>query len=300
VTALVAGIDVGGTKTRTVVETSAGEVLVDVTEATTGWRGASFADKGARTAAALLERVAPLGGPRVLAAVGVGAHGCDLVEESEELQRHLAGHLPGVRCVVVNDAELVAPAADRPTAVGLIAGTGSVAVGRTPSGDRVHAGGWGWLVGDEGGASGIVREAVRASLRAVEDGSGDPLPALLCGALGVDHVLDLPGQLLSGDPASWSAHAGLVFDAQAAGSALAARLVDDAGAALADLVARVVSRGALGTELVAAGGVIAAQPSLRAALDRGLAERGVPARVQLLQAPPVAGAVRLARAALLL
>lgn len=46
-----------------------------------------------------------------------------------------------------------------------IAGTGSVALGRNAGGHFARAGGWGYAFGDEGGAWGIVREALRASLR---------------------------------------------------------------------------------------------------------------------------------------
>ncbi|WHP16212.1 BadF/BadG/BcrA/BcrD ATPase family protein [Cellulomonas sp. ES6] len=294
---LVAGVDVGGTKTRVRVETADGHEVADATAPTTGWRGTSFEVK----AELIAQRLSALAEPRTatgLAAVAVGAHGCDLEEESEELRSRLEERLPGVLCVVVNDAELVAPAAGSPEAVGLIAGTGSVAVGRTPDGRRVHAGGWGWVVGDEGGAAGIVREAVRASLRAVEDGRRDPLPEQLCRALAVEHPLDLPGRLVAQDPATWSTHAALVFDAAAAGSAVAEQLVVEAGEALADLVHRVVSRGARATRVVAAGGVVVSQPALRDALRAGLRARHLPLPVDLLDAPPVAGALALARTAL--
>lgn len=296
-TRLVAGIDVGGTKTRVRVETADGAEAADTTAPTAGWRGTSFEVKAELLAERLTALVAPLD-PAGLAAVAVGAHGCDLEEESEELALHLRCRLPHVTWVVVNDAELVAPAAGTPDAVGLIAGTGSVAVGRTPAGGRVHAGGWGWVVGDEGGASGIVREAVRASLRAVEDGRIDPLPGLLADAFGVGHPLDLPGRLVAGDPAAWSAHAALVFEAAAAGSPVALQVVVEAGDALADLVHRVVSRGARPARVVAAGGVVVAQPVLQDALRAGLHRRDLDLPVDLLDAPPVLGALALARAAL--
>jgi N-acetylglucosamine kinase-like BadF-type ATPase len=48
-----------------------------------------------------------------------------------------------------------------------IAGTGSIAFGRRGS-QTMRAGGWGYIFGDEGGAFWIVREALRASLRAEE------------------------------------------------------------------------------------------------------------------------------------
>jgi N-acetylglucosamine kinase-like BadF-type ATPase len=50
-----------------------------------------------------------------------------------------------------------------------IAGTGSVALGRNAGGRFARAGGWGYAFGDEGGAWGIVREALRASLRFHEE-----------------------------------------------------------------------------------------------------------------------------------
>lgn len=53
-----------------------------------------------------------------------------------------------------------------------IAGTGSFARGRGPDGETRRAGGWGYVFGDEGGAFDIVRQALRACLRA-EEGWGD-------------------------------------------------------------------------------------------------------------------------------
>ena len=50
-----------------------------------------------------------------------------------------------------------------------IAGTGSVALGRNAGGRFARAGGWGYAFGDEGGAWGIVREALRAALRFHEE-----------------------------------------------------------------------------------------------------------------------------------
>jgi N-acetylglucosamine kinase-like BadF-type ATPase len=51
------------------------------------------------------------------------------------------------------------------TGVVIIAGTGSVAMARNSAGEIAKAGGWGYLFGDDGGAWGIVREALRAAFR---------------------------------------------------------------------------------------------------------------------------------------
>ncbi len=55
----------------------------------------------------------------------------------------------------------------------VIAGTGSIALGRNSEGRRARAGGWGYLYGDEGSGYDIVRRALRASLR-MEEGWGPP------------------------------------------------------------------------------------------------------------------------------
>jgi glucosamine kinase len=53
--------------------------------------------------------------------------------------------------------------------VGLIAGTGTVAMAITPDGRRVQRGGWGWLLGDEGGGYWIGLSALRSAARAEDD-----------------------------------------------------------------------------------------------------------------------------------
>ena len=64
---------------------------------------------------------------------------------------------------------------------GLIAGTGSLALGRTAAGELVRAGGHGYLLGDEGSAAWIGRTAIARCLRSSEgrDLPSSMLPALL-------------------------------------------------------------------------------------------------------------------------
>lgn len=50
----------------------------------------------------------------------------------------------------------------------VMAGTGSIAFGRGPRGDTARAGGWGYMLGDEGSAFDLTRQALRAALRQEE------------------------------------------------------------------------------------------------------------------------------------
>lgn len=70
-----------------------------------------------------------------------------------------------------------------------IAGTGSIALGRGADGKLVRAGGWGYVYGDEGSAFDIVRQALRACLRAEEGwGSATGLAQNLLAATGCKDI----------------------------------------------------------------------------------------------------------------
>lgn len=108
----------------------------------------------------------------------------------------LARIVTAERLLVTHDAEIALAGAlnGAPGAI-VIAGTGSIAFGRNAGGQIARAGGWGYIFGDEGGAFGIVREALRAILREYE-GWGPRtalMPALLetAGAANANELLHL-------------------------------------------------------------------------------------------------------------
>lgn len=287
------GVDVGGTTTHIRgcrIDGTVGTAVVhDEVVPTRDWRGAAATTK----AAALARFAARAVGDGTLVALGVGAHGCDTEAQCVELADAVAP-LVSAPCVVVNDARLVGPAAGRDTAIGVIAGTGSIAVGVRSTGECVYAGGWGWLLGDEGGATGLVREAVRAALRADEADRPDPVLAnALADAAGVPSVRRLPLLMMTTQAQDWAGYAPAVFAAAQSGSALATLVIERAGRALAELVETVLRRGAVADAVVAAGGTITHQPLLADAFRRSV-RPGV--EVVLLTQPPVVGAIALAAA----
>ncbi|UJD88753.1 ATPase [Rahnella aquatilis] len=290
------GMDVGGSKIHIRIEDSAGQARMDAQWPTGRWGGESYAFKAARMA----ELIALAAGQAGLAAppraIGIGAHGCDTPDECTRMTALMAGHFPDSACQVVNDAALVALCASQPHAAGLIAGTGSVAAALGPEDHWLLAGGWGWLVGDEGGASGLVREGIRAVLTDWDRGrSDDPLAIALTRAFGADHLLDLPSQLLRQPVSVWSRHASVIFECMQAGSPLAAGVVDAAAESLAELIARLCRRGARIDCVVAAGGVIRHQPPLFDRLAARLRKHDPRLSLLLLACPPVMGGVALAR-----
>jgi len=73
---------------------------------------------------------------------------------------------------VVTDAEIALYGAIKDkTGLVVIAGTGSICLGKNEKGEKAVAGGWGPLAGDEGGGAGIARRALQAIAKA-SDGRG--------------------------------------------------------------------------------------------------------------------------------
>jgi N-acetylglucosamine kinase-like BadF-type ATPase len=72
-----------------------------------------------------------------------------------------------------NDAELALAALPRWIGIALIAGTGSIAIGRGLAGTLGRTGGWGHVLGDEGSGYDLGRQALQAAFQAA-DGRGEP------------------------------------------------------------------------------------------------------------------------------
>jgi N-acetylglucosamine kinase-like BadF-type ATPase len=191
--------------------------------------------------------------------------------------------------------------------VGLIAGTGSIAVGRAPDGRTARAGGWGHLIGDEGSAYGVVLDALRWIARRADGRDPrpvgrDPLTERLCAALGVIEASQIVTALYSPafDRARIASFAPEVLAACAEVPEVAQRLLVPAGLALADTVAAVAR--ALGwpsgvLPLATAGGFLLSATIMREGMIDCLTRKGYQVSVTLVP-DPVRGAVILAERAL--
>ena len=290
---MIAGIDVGGTKTHVRVEHS-GSVLLDIAVPTSAWQHGGLLDDD-ENATRLLALVAGIDGAD-RAALVVGAHGLDSDRQVERLRHLLSVHHHGP-VKAVNDVELLAPAAGLAHAIAVVVGTGSKVVGHSVLGATVSAGGYGFLLNDPGSAAALARDAVRAVIAARDAGQPpDALSRLLMAHFGVeDEVALCYAFTADATLTAWGALAPLVFTAADIGSELAVVVVDAAAEELAKGVGQVHARGAVGTDVVCAGGVIVHQPRLFRALAREIDALGLRLSVHLIDVAPVHGAVALAR-----
>lgn len=305
---LLVGIDAGGSKTRALVGGAGGAVL--------GWGEAgpaNYQSTGLKAAfqaldAAVeqaLERAGagperdPAAARALVGAACLGAAGMDRPKDFAVFQGWAERAFPNARLRLVNDAH-IALAAGTPAGWGLvlIAGTGSIAYGRSPDGRVERAGGWGYLLGDEGSGYDIGLQALRAVTRA-SDGRAPQttLTEAVLAAWALDHPQDLVSKLYGGLPRAEIARlAPLVERCAEQGDAVAAGILAAAGEALADAAAAVVRRlgleGAVPTAL--AGGVLLRGERVRGALLRGARDRGLELSPVEFVRDPAEGALRLA------
>ncbi|MCF3932098.1 sugar kinase [Acuticoccus sp. M5D2P5] len=288
---LIVGIDIGGTKThlRAIGPDGERDLVVPSVE----WRCREWGEDAAR----LLAMVDRFVEAAPVAAIGVGAHGCD---DGAECEAFLAAFVERTRTPisVVNDAELMPLALGLHGQIGVVAGTGSIAVCRKAGGEMMVAGGWGWIIGDEGSAASLVREAARAAAQHFDAGGSrdEPLVELLFDGLEVPHVPRLGSVLAAlGSATAVGRHAEIVFQAADRGSELAHRVIREGGAALAMLVRHLQTRGAPADTVVAGGSVIVAQPLLWQAFADAVTVTCEGAIVpRLFSGKPVEGACHLA------
>lgn len=103
--------------------------------------------------------------PDAIVSIVLGSAGMGRNQEQEETAAFLRTILPNALVKVTNDAEIfLVGALDDLSGIALIAGTGSIAVGRTVDGILVRSGGYGWRLGDEGSGYGIALNAIRRTL----------------------------------------------------------------------------------------------------------------------------------------
>jgi N-acetylglucosamine kinase-like BadF-type ATPase len=107
-----------------------------------------------------------------IAGIGIGIAGASQPGFRDWLQQVLADVTPGIPLAISSDFEIALVGAHgRRLGLLVLAGTGSLAYGVNSRGDSALVGGWGYLLGDEGGGYWLGMEGLRAWLR-MADGRG--------------------------------------------------------------------------------------------------------------------------------
>ena len=298
----VIGIDAGGTKTHGLLADADGRVVAEAVgpAANISTGGELAVEKALHQVIDQLlasRDVAP-------AAIAIGMAGAERPEDFAYVNAILHRLARRTRTLVVNDAliALVAGAGDGPGVV-LISGTGSIAYGRSRGNRSARAGGWGYVLADEGSGYWIGRQALTAVMREFDGrGPATALTPVILSHLGLAGAIEIGPRVYRGDlaVAAIAALAPLVGAAAAAGDAVAGAIMGGAAEELSRAAAAVIRALDMGTDefpCLLSGGTLGLE-SLAADVARHVARAAPGARVRRLAEPPAAGAVRLALAEL--
>lgn len=179
----------------------------------------------------------------------------------------------------------------------LLAGTGSFCKGCTAAGREAYSGGWGPLVGDDGSAYDIAREALR-SVASAFDGRAEKtlLTDILLSHLKIRQIPDLKRRLYRPplNRHELAALSRLVSEAASRGDQAARKILRNAGVRLADLSAPVVQT--LFEErdcfpIILSGGVLRGEPLVASATKEKLQELRPHAEVIVSPFEPVVGTI---------
>ena len=288
---VVIGLDIGGTKTRG-VRFEHGEPVADESVGSANVQNVSREE----AAAHLAELFAKIGRGTV-AQVYAGAGGIDTDQDAAALASLIEPHAPGAKITVVHDSRLLLAAGGASTGVAVIAGTGSAAWGANGDGDEARAGGWGYLLGDEGSGYWLGREAVRHSLRRMNQGQEpDGLTRALLDSCNTDDPNKLIALFHSPDTGRrfWAQQARLVVEAADAGHRVSRDLIDQAGKDLADMAVQVLRQLGLDGPVILGSGLGMNVVRLQESFRQHLAVAGVH-DVRILEQDPVFGVPLLVR-----
>jgi N-acetylglucosamine kinase-like BadF-type ATPase len=294
----VLGIDAGGTRTVCQLADGDGRLLAEARG-----DGANLQAVGELEVEKVLHDVIDraLGDGRgTPVAICLGMAGVDRPRDADVVHGILARIGHRARVLVVNDA-LIALEAGAPGAPGIvvIAGTGSIAYGRNADGQAARAGGWGYVLGDEGSGYWLGRQALRAVVRSADGrGPATALARLVLAHFRVSRAADLVQEIYV-SPWRPSAIAALSREVQAAAEAadpVARSIIETGGRELAS-AARSVARklGLASGPVWLAGGTLLGVSGLREAVARELREWLPDVEVRPLEVEPARGAVELAR-----
>jgi glucosamine kinase len=217
---VVVGVDGGGSSTRVYVADERAQVLFKATGEGSAVKPGAEADSadviGALVKNAVID--AEMGHllPRALV---VGVAGVGREQQKIALQQELERLEIAETAVVVTDAEAaMEDAFGEGPGILLIAGTGSIAWGRSPAGTMQRCGGWGPVIGDEGSGAWLGRKALQV-IAAAHDGR-EPETALtgaLLTALELDEVTAIIRWASSATPADFATLAPAVLSAAEVG-----------------------------------------------------------------------------------
>lgn len=254
-------------------------------------------ERAAHVLAELVERALTDHPAAHIAAICAGVAGAGRPDDQRIMAQRLRQALEAFRpehISIVHDAAIALEAAfGGGSGLILIAGTGSVVFARTKSGEMERAGGWGYLLGDEGSGHVVGIRGLQAVAHAIDGGPATQLQTLLAERHDIRTRDALIHQVYQdGWPVQQMAP--LVIEAAEQDDAVALGILEEQAEQLARQVEWLIARcDAVDPRLAILGG-LTRESRYRTILRRALNRHFPDWTVETPDRPPVVGALRLA------
>ncbi len=287
------GVDGGGSKTLAVVVDAQGHERGHGMAGSANHTAVGLEQAVAHICAAVEEATRTADCHLPLHAAWLGIAGIDRPADYAMLFPHIRDLAAVVH--LTNDAELPLSALDGTVGVALIAGTGSIALGRDPHGTTARVGGWGHIIGDEGSGYEIGRLGLQAAVRAA-DGRGQPttMLELILQQWRLEKASDIIGQIYpAGDKAVIARLSSLVLMAARAGDQVAHKIVQQAAGELALAVvalSNILDFPATRVPLALAGGLLVHETDFRSQVLRRIRSQRSIGQVAIVEHPALSAA----------
>jgi N-acetylglucosamine kinase-like BadF-type ATPase len=290
------GVDGGGSKSLAVIVDAGGVQRGRGHAGSSNFRAVGIERAIAHLSEAITVAAAGVPSPLPLAAAWFGLAGLHTPRDADLVLPHLRRFAHEVHAS--NDVELVLGGLEIGIGIALVAGTGSVALGRDAAGRRAQVGGWGHALGDEGSGYDIGRRGLQAAVRAAD--GRDP-PTLLLELVVRHWALATPRELVAcvyqdQERARVAGLAPVVLRAARLGDAAARRIRRYATTELTHLATTVIDALELGEQpvpLALGGGLLIHQPDLRRAVVARIRRQRRLGHVTVVHEPALSAALSL-------
>lgn len=154
------GVDGGGTKTTAVVSDEKGNIVGTVCGKTINYYSNPY-ETTRRNFREMIDEI----GIYDFASVCIGMSALSEKADEKTARDFVSGIIEADKIIMTSDVEIALNAAeDTGARAVLICGTGSMAAAVDKSGNQLHSGGWGYLLGDEGSGYCVALNAVKKVL----------------------------------------------------------------------------------------------------------------------------------------
>lgn len=278
------GVDGGGTRTTAVVSDEKGNIVGSACGKTINY----YSNPYEKTRENFKEIIDEIGIHNFASAV-IGMSALSEKADDRTASDFADGIIYAENLVMTSDVEIALNAVECDTARAvLICGTGSMAAAVDGSGRQLHAGGWGYLLGDEGSGYSVALNAIKKILVAIEENKNDLIVDKFRDFFEVKTEEDILEKFYN-PPIQRDVLASFckpVFEAFREGSGIAAEVIEHEADEAAVLSKRILSKLPDNSPLFLFGGLFEKNPEYIQMLNKRLGKKA-----ELLTYPPVIGAV---------